>query len=179
MNKNYVLFIVLAWAVFSTPGTEWLAQESEPLTYVIAVDMVQLNVAVTDSKGNYVTGCVTFRLRDCRRQHSAKAFCHFWRRQRTRLQSSGINDDAGWESHRLRLVGQVHQTQTSSIEDGSQSLGSMVAGANVFLLFDTSNYMYRGFVFAQDAIADFVRSLETADKVAFYSYSRDLSRPAL
>src|SRR5882762_8916438 len=40
-----------------------------------------------------------------------------------------------------------------------------VAGANVFILFDTSNYMYRGFVFAQDAIADFVRSLHTADKV--------------
>jgi VWFA-related protein len=39
--------------------------------------------------------------------------------------------------------------------------------------------MYRGFVFAQDAIADFVRSLESADKVAFYSYSRDLSRAAL
>jgi len=38
--------------------------------------------------------------------------------------------------------------------------------------------MYRGFVFAQDAIADFVRSLESADKVAFYSYSRDLSRSA-
>jgi VWFA-related protein len=38
--------------------------------------------------------------------------------------------------------------------------------------------MYRGFVFAQDAIADFVRSLETADKIAFYSYSRDLYRAA-
>src|SRR6202041_2031498 len=38
------------------------------------------------------------------------------------------------------------------------------------------NYMYRGFVFAQDAIAGFVRSLESASKVAFYSYSRDLSR---
>jgi VWFA-related protein len=33
-------------------------------------------------------------------------------------------------------------------------------------------------VFAQDAIADFVRSLEGADKVAVYSYSRDLSRAA-
>jgi VWFA-related protein len=38
--------------------------------------------------------------------------------------------------------------------------------------------MYRGFVFAQDAISDFVRSLDTADKIAFYSYSRDLSRSA-
>ena len=55
----------------------------------------------------------------------------------------------------------------------------MVAGANVFILFDTSNYMYRGFVFAQDAIAEFVRSLDSPDKVAFYSYSRDLSRAPL
>jgi Ca-activated chloride channel homolog len=55
-------------------------------------------------------------------------------------------------------------------------LSLMVSGANVFVLFDTSNYMYRGFVFAQDAISDFIRSLETADRIAFYSYSRDLSR---
>jgi VWFA-related protein len=48
----------------------------------------------------------------------------------------------------------------------------------VFILFDTSNYMYRGFVFAQDAIAEFVRSLGNADKISFYSYSRDLSRAA-
>ena len=53
---------------------------------------------------------------------------------------------------------------------------SMITGANVFVLFDTSDYMYRGFVFAQDAISDFIRSLGKADKIAFYSYSRDLSR---
>jgi VWFA-related protein len=46
----------------------------------------------------------------------------------------------------------------------------------VFVLFDTSNYMYRGFVYAQDAIAEFVRSLDRPDRVAFYSYSRDFSR---
>jgi VWFA-related protein len=56
------------------------------------------------------------------------------------------------------------------------SLSSALAGSNVFILFDTSNYMYRGFVFAQDAIADFVRSLERVNRVSFYSYSRDLSR---
>jgi VWFA-related protein len=53
-----------------------------------------------------------------------------------------------------------------------------VNGANIFILFDTSNYMYRGFVFAQDAIADFVRSLEGVGNVALYSYSRNLSRVA-
>ena len=38
--------------------------------------------------------------------------------------------------------------------------------------------MYRGFVFAQDAIADFIRSLEGVSQVALYSYSRDLSKVA-
>jgi VWFA-related protein len=36
--------------------------------------------------------------------------------------------------------------------------------------------MYRGFVFAQDAIVDFVRSLDNVNRISFYSYSRDLSR---
>src|SRR5258708_11429582 len=53
---------------------------------------------------------------------------------------------------------------------------SHVTADNVFVLFDTSNYMYRGFVFAQDAIADFIRSMDDSSKVAFYSYSRNLSR---
>src|SRR5208282_4625674 len=39
--------------------------------------------------------------------------------------------------------------------------------------------MYRDFVFAEDAITEFVHSLESANKIAFYSYSRDLSRAAL
>jgi VWFA-related protein len=56
--------------------------------------------------------------------------------------------------------------------------GSM-SGANVFILFDTSNYMYRGFAIAQDAIAEFVRSLDSPERVAFYSYSRNLSRGAV
>jgi VWFA-related protein len=46
-------------------------------------------------------------------------------------------------------------------------------------LFDTSNYMYRGFVYASDAIADFVRGLDRADSVAVYTFSRNLSRTSL
>jgi VWFA-related protein len=38
--------------------------------------------------------------------------------------------------------------------------------------------MYRGFAFAQDAIADFVRSLDGPDRIAVYAYSRDLFRAA-
>jgi VWFA-related protein len=51
------------------------------------------------------------------------------------------------------------------------------AGTSVFVLFDTSNFMYRGFVYAEDAIADFVRGLDRADSVAIYTFSRNLSRP--
>jgi Ca-activated chloride channel homolog len=51
-------------------------------------------------------------------------------------------------------------------------------GTNVFVLFDTSNFMYRGFVYAEDAIADFVRGLDRADSVAVYTFSRNLSRAA-
>ena len=39
--------------------------------------------------------------------------------------------------------------------------------------------MYRGFAFAQDAIADFVRSLDGPDRIALYAYSRDLFRASL
>src|SRR4029078_12236716 len=49
-------------------------------------------------------------------------------------------------------------------------------GTKVFVLFDTSNYMYRGFVYASDAIADFIRGLDRADSVAVYTYSRSLNR---
>ena len=64
-------------------------------------------------------------------------------------------------------------------KESPEQISSLVAGASVFILFDTSDYMYRGFVFAQDAIAQFVRSLENPARVAFYSYSRNFSRACL
>jgi hypothetical protein len=48
------------------------------------------------------------------------------------------------------------------------------AGASVFVLFDTSDYMYRSFVHAQDAITGFIRGLDEADSVAVYCFSRNL-----
>jgi VWFA-related protein len=56
--------------------------------------------------------------------------------------------------------------------------GDAFVGTNVFVLFDTSNFMYHGFVYAEDAIADFVRGLDKADSVAVYTFSRNLSRAA-
>ena len=61
---------------------------------------------------------------------------------------------------------------------GAETRSDSFVGTNVFVLFDTSNYMYRGFVYASDAIADFIRGLDRADSVAVYTYSRNLSRAA-
>jgi Ca-activated chloride channel family protein len=149
-----------------------VGQESAPNIRVV-VDMVQLNVAVTDNKGNYITG---LRPSD---------FAVVEDNIPQKLATFGEGDEPAYRvadvtptDGKTPSGGQEQAAGQKVSADTDQSLGSMVAGANVFLLFDTSNYMYRGFVFAQDAIADFVRSLESADKVAFYSYSRDLSRSA-
>ena len=68
-------------------------------------------------------------------------------------------------------------TEPAKVES-RPSMGDAFVGTNVFVLFDTSNYMYRGFVYASDAIADFIRGLDRADSVAVYTYSRNLSRAA-
>lgn len=52
------------------------------------------------------------------------------------------------------------------------------AGANVFILFDTSDAMYETFTHAEDAIADFIRGLDPADSVAVYGFSQNISRLA-
>jgi VWFA-related protein len=75
----------------------------------------------------------------------------------------------GKQSHENPLQPIMRQGSTDQV-------ASMVVGANVFILFDTSNYMYRGFVYAQDAIEEFVRTLDRPYRVAFYSYSRNVSR---
>jgi Ca-activated chloride channel homolog len=139
------------------------AQDTEPHIHVI-VDMVQLNVAVTDNKGDYVTG---LRPQDFSITEDGIA---------QKLATFAEGNEPTRKVVDLTPAGGNASAEPSTVEP--RTLGSLVAGADVFILFDTSNYMYRGFVFAQDAIADFVRSLETADKVAFYSYSRNLLRAA-
>jgi Ca-activated chloride channel homolog len=137
----------------------------------VNVDMVQLNVAVIDRKGNYVTG---LRPSD------------FEIIEDTIPQKMATFEEGNLEPIMLLNPGQPAPAPSPSTvaADSNQAKPSASprfssAGANVFILFDTSNYMYRGFVFAQDAISDFVRSLDSTAKIAFYSYSRDVARDAL
>jgi Ca-activated chloride channel homolog len=163
MARKCSLLVALTLVMLLGSGTGSKAQDS-PNIHVV-VNMVQLNVAVTDKNGNYITGL------------KPKDFA---------ILEDGISEKAATfaegngPARRLNEQGEIDLSappaQGSSNSAPEGSLEALVNGANVFVLFDTSDYMYRGFVFAQDAISDFIRSLETADKIAFYSYSRDLSR---
>ena len=176
MAKRFLLFLLLVVVVLPGSINRALAQETDSETKIrVEVDMVQLNVAVMDRKGNYVTGLrpSDFVVTEDGITQKVATFGEGNEATRTVTSNGPDRDQAG---DRIRLQQGSGDPETSS-ELGSE-LGSMMAGANVFILFDTSNYMYRGFVFAQDAIAEFVRSLDGPDRVAFYSYSRDLSRGA-
>jgi Ca-activated chloride channel homolog len=171
MSKHCLLPLVLGLILVSGPGNRIVAQENAPNIRVV-VDMVQLNVAVTDNKGNYITGLRPSDFAIVEDNIPQKLATFGEGNEPAYRVADTAPENAKTSSHA------AGQAANPTLSGDDQSLGSMIAGANVFLLFDTSNYMYRGFVFAQDAIADFVRSLDTADKVAFYSYSRDLSRSA-
>jgi Ca-activated chloride channel homolog len=164
-----VLVVVLSIFVRSAP----VAQESTPPRINVTVDLVQLNVAVTDNKGKYVTG---LRPEDfvITEDGMAEDIATFGEGNESARALASAPPSAAKPAD-----ASADQQKDSGARVSASELTSLVEGANVFVLFDTSNYMYRGFVFAQDAIADFVRSLESANKVAFYSYSRDLSRAAL
>lgn len=144
----------------------------------VVVELVQLNVAVTDSKGNYVTGLQPgdFSVLEDGIPEKIATFAEGDGPARRLMDSptsiSDVKSAPGGDERAGKE--QIDSRERLSGAD----ISSTVTGANVFVLFDTSNYMYRGFVFAQDSISDFIRSLDTADRIAFYSYSRDLSRAA-
>src|SRR6202522_2849271 len=173
MLKRLAVVIVLSAAVSVFVSHSPVAQESGPPRINVTVDLVQLNVAVTDNKGKYVTG---LRPEDfvITEDGMAEDIATFGEGNESARALASAPPSAAKPAD-----ASADQQKDSGARVSASELTSLVEGANVFVLFDTSNYMYRGFVFAQDAIADFVRSLESANKVAFYSYSRDLSRAAL
>jgi VWFA-related protein len=185
MAKRHLLILPTLVTLFFV-GDRFTGAQDDSTNIRVNVDLVQLNVAVTDSKGNYVSGLgpENFAITEDKIPERLATFEEGNEGTRQVLQP-GPNATPGKapvaaappKTKSPLVVAKAVEKSTSPIlgEDVA-SIPAHVTGANVFVLFDTSNYMYRGFVFAQDAITDFVRSLEGANKVAFYSYSRDLSR---
>jgi VWFA-related protein len=166
MMKRYLLLFCLLAIPFSGGGAGAAAQDDASRIRVSVV-LVQLNIAVTDNKGNYITGLKPedFAITEDKIPEKPATF-----------------EEGNGPTHRLMEIRPsdgktlTEVTDNPSADQDSPEGSRKFAGANVFILFDTSNYMYRGFVFAQDAIADFIRSLEGVSRVALYSYSRDLSK---
>lgn len=139
------------------------AQDKQPI-FRTKVDLVVLSFQVTDSKNKYINGLkpTDFRIYEDRILQKVSTFAEGAKAP------LAVNDDG---STRPLLEG------NRELLPGMDRPDAFV-GTNVFVLFDTSNFMYRGFVYAEDAIADFVRGLDRADSVAVYTFSRNLSRAA-
>jgi Ca-activated chloride channel homolog len=187
MAKRTLLFFPIAVGFLFLGGRVTSAQD-DTTNIRVNVDLVQLNVAVTDSKGNYISGLnpENFAITEDKIPERLATFEEGNEGTRQVLQpppnaapgKAGSPGPQPAAKTKVTVVSAVppENAHPGGIGEDPSTLPAKISGANVFVLFDTSNYMYRGFVFAQDAITEFVRSLEGANKVAFYSYSRDLSR---
>jgi Ca-activated chloride channel homolog len=172
-KTSYVFFFLSSGLLLFLGGTPRPAAQEEASNFRVNVVLVQLNVAVTDHKGNYIAGLhpEDFTVTEDKLPQKIATF-----EEGNGLATEVTNSD-GSHPPEARDISDADNGAAPTVDANGVQI-SRVAGANVFILFDTSNYMYRGFVFAQDAITEFVRSMDDASKIAFYSYSRNLSRAA-
>jgi VWFA-related protein len=169
-KKSFAVFGSLSCLIYMGVGSTQLAPQDDPMRLRMNVVLVQLNVAVTDSHGNYVTGLrpEDFSVVEDNIPQNVSTFDESHESGRSTMETARRGmDDKPKESG---------DTLASPAAKALESAIPKTTEASLFILFDTSNYMYRSFVFAQDAIADFIRSMDGSSKVAFYSYSRNLLR---
>src|SRR6201988_3387041 len=170
-HKSLASFAVVSLMFFLQGGGSRITAQDDPMHLRVNVVLVQLNVAVTDEKGNYVTGLrpEDFSITEDKIPQKISTFEESSESRRGSMETAR-------KSHPSKDMGKSPADSSADTKDPADVTISHLSEDNVFILFDASNYMYRSFVFAQDAIADFIRSMDGASKVAFYSYSRDLLR---
>ena len=135
----------------------WPHPQEQPrqAVYRVEVDLVQVTVAVTDPGGRYMRGL---------------------RPGDFHIYEDGVLQKLAMFSEGGALPESVWEIQERERETG-RPVPAVAAGSHVFILFDTSNFMYRGFfVHAQDAVTEFIRSLNIHDSIAVYAFSRNLLR---
>src|SRR5580704_12404527 len=112
------------------------------------VDLVVLSFTVTDNKGKYVNGLKPsdFRILEDGIPEKMSTFSE-GNRPAMEIEADG--------SLKPMLLADSDATRVTL--NGGDTRSDAFVGTNVFVLFDTSNFMYHGFVYAEDAIADFVR----------------------
>ena len=115
----------------------------------VMVELVQLNVAVTDSKGEYVTGLQPSDFTVLEDGVPQKLATFAEGNEPTRKLAEAGSSGGGVSTAKAETEHPVNQPDNANPHVSASDLASMLTGANVFILFDTSNYMYRGFVFAR------------------------------
>ena len=118
------------------------AQDQRPV-YKVKVDMVVLSFQVTDSKNKYINGL----------KHADFRIYEDGILQRISTFAEGANAPLAISADGTARP--LNEGQ-SDVLPGMERPDAFV-GTNVFVLFDTSNFMYRNFVYAEDAINDFIR----------------------
>src|ERR1700730_19136553 len=127
----------------------------------VKVDMVVLAFTVTDSKNHYING---LKPTDVRIYEDGIL-------QKLNTFAEGARPPVAiGEDGKIQQLVEGQKDPNTGLERPDAFVGT-----NVFVLFDTSNFMYRGFVYAEDAIADFVRGVDRADSVAVYTFSPNLT----
>jgi len=162
MNRAFIG----AAATILSGGLLWLSAQEQP-TFRVKVDMVVLSLTVTDNKGHYVTGLkpADFKVTEDSIPEKIATF------------SEGNKPPVQLRPDGAAVPMAIPEEKAGEAEATGMRPDAFI-GTNVFVLFDTSNYMYRGFVYASDAIAEFVRGLDRADSIAVYTFSRNLNRAA-
>src|SRR5579872_2251465 len=148
MAKRY-LFPGLGLLIFLSSFAVWLVaqdagQDNGGSVIRVVVSMVQLNVAVTDTKGNYVTTLrpSDFDITEDDIPQKVATFEEGNEGPQNLMQAaqdSGQSKEPVSDDHRQQ--GGLRGGQQAGSMD---SIASAVSGSNVFILFDTSNYMFRG-----------------------------------
>jgi Ca-activated chloride channel homolog len=141
MAKRIFTFVCLL-SIPLSPGGGRASAQNEALPLHVNVVLVQLSVAITDPKGNYVSGLrpEDFAIYEDNIPEKTATFEEGNELSYPRGKGAASDDS--------QFAGKAPVT-------AADTPVARFAGANVFILFDTSNYMYTGFVFAQDAIVDF------------------------
>jgi len=194
-NRAIASFGICLCVLLLIAGAPRFAAQDEGTHLRVTVNLVQLNVAVTDSKGNYISGLKpeNFEITEDKIPQRIATFEEGngpairpgqSRETPSPNEASGQGQTTPGAAATAAPEAPPGETSSGTAVEApdripAAAMASAMAGANIYILFDTSNYMYHGFVYAQDAISDFVRSMDSASHIAFYSYSRDLSRATM
>ena len=141
------------------------AQDGQRPIFRVKVDMVVLSFQVTDSKNHYINGLkpTDFRIYEDGILQKISTFAE-GAKAPLAVAEDGSTQPAARRPARTRCRAWNGPMPSSA---PTSSCSSIPATSCI-----------SGFVYAEDAIADFVRGLDRADSVAVYTFSRNLSRAA-